>query len=286
MSACACGGFRGWRYPDRVNLLPTRWYTLFFMPSFVGLAMLMAGLLLLAWWSRGGVAHAWRRRAGAAMTVAGALVLYLASTPLVATWLTRSLERLTPHLSVAAAPTCDAIVVLGGGQQAYLADDGSMHVFTHHASDRMEQGIQAYLAGKAPLLAVGGGAFELPGLPPVTNAMAEQARSRGVPSEAVIEGGAALYTVDESQGVARQLQQRGVRRVLLCTSAVHMPRARLLYERLGLEVVPLPCDFDTRGAGERFSPLLLVPRGLALAQTENALKEWIGLTLYRARLDP
>lgn len=274
------------RYPDRVNLLPTRWYTMFFMPSFVGLVLLAAGLLLLVWWSRGSGTRDWRRRAGAAMSVAGALILYLASTPLVATWLTRSLERLTPHLSVARAPTCDAIVVLGGGQQAYLADDGSMHVFTHHASDRMEQGIQAYLAGKAPLLAVGGGTFELPGLSPVSNCMAEQARSRGVPPEAVIEGGPAFYTADESESVARKLQQRGVRRVLLCTSAVHMPRARLLYERLGLEVVPLPCDFDTRGAGERLSPLLLVPRGLALAQTENALKEWIGLTLYRARLDP
>ncbi|MGA1266482.1 MAG: YdcF family protein [Phycisphaerales bacterium] len=269
-----------------MNLLPTRWYTMFFMPSFAGLALLAAGLLGLLWWSRGVGVPAWRRHAAVAMSVAGMLILYLASTPLVATWLTRSLERLTPHLRVSDAPPCDAIVVLGGGQQAYLADDGSMHVFTHHAGDRMEQGIQAYLAGKAPLLAVGGGAFELPGLPPVSNCMAEQARSRGIPAEAVIEGGPALYTVDESQGVARQLQQRGVRRVLLCTSAVHMPRARLLYERLGLEVVPLPCDFDTRGAGERFSPLLLVPRGLALAQTENALKEWIGLTLYRARLDP
>jgi uncharacterized SAM-binding protein YcdF (DUF218 family) len=77
--------------------------------------------------------------------------------------------------------------------------------------------------------------------------------------------------------LATSLRQRGVKHVLLCTSAIHMPRARLLMERLGFQVTPIPGDFDTRGAVERFSPLLLIPRGGAMAQTENGLKEWVGM---------
>ena len=66
----------------------------------------------------------------------------------------------------------------------------------------------------------------------------------------------------------------------LCTSAYHMPRARLAYERAGFAVTPVPCDFDTRGAAERFSPALLLPRGVALSQSEHCLKEWMGLAAY------
>jgi uncharacterized SAM-binding protein YcdF (DUF218 family) len=97
-----------------------------------------------------------------------------------------------------------------------------------------------------------------------------------VPAAAAFAAGRALYTSDESQLVATLLRERGARTVIVCTSAMHLPRAAEHYRGLGFEVVPLPSDFATRGAAESWSWALLVPRGLALSQVDSAIKEWMG----------
>ena len=72
------------------------------------------------------------------------------------------------------------------------------------------------------------------------------------------------------------LRERRASRVILATSASHMPRARIHFERQGIHVTPLSCDFNTRGLAERFTFTQVLPRGLALAQSEDCLKEWLG----------
>jgi uncharacterized SAM-binding protein YcdF (DUF218 family) len=259
-----------------VNLIPTRWYTVLFMPSSVSLLLMAVGLVLLWRCLRGTPSAGRGARLGLSLVTAGFTLLYLASTPLVAAWLSRSLERQTPYLDPEKAPQADAIVVLGGGQQGYVAEDGSIRLFTHHAGDRFETGLRAFELGKAPLLVLGGGSLPVPGDPLVGDLLRRMARQRGVPDDRIISCGRALYTTDEIAQLADSMRARGVKHVLLCTSASHMPRARMIMERLGFQVTPLPADFDTRGSAERFTLMMLVPRGGALAQTENGLKEWIG----------
>jgi len=210
----------------------------------------------------------------------GVVVLYAACTPFVATMLARGLERQTPYLAVADAPRVDAIVVLGGGESVYVAQDGQVDIY-ERIGDRFERGIAAFRANKAPLFAVGGGASPLPSEPLISDWLRAQAVARGVPASAIITGGKALYTEDESEDLAKQLRERAVQRVLLCTSAYHMPRAKLLYERQGFTVTALPCDFRSRGEAETFSFKLFLPRGVALDVTETCLKEWLGLAAYR-----
>jgi uncharacterized SAM-binding protein YcdF (DUF218 family) len=265
-----------------MGLVPTRWYLMLVMPSTIGMLLMAAGLLLFVRRLRRG--QSGRALRAPLMTSAGGLmILYLASTPLVATMLSRSLERMTPYLAPENAPVVDAIVVLGGGQSGYQAEDGSMHLQGGRGSDRLERGIQAFKAGKAPLLVLGGGSFGLPTDMLVGEFMRRAAVECGVPPEAILACGDAKYTTDEGASIAALVEPRGVRRILLCTSATHLPRATIAYERLGFDVVGLPCDFDTRGSGERMSALLLLPRGQALSQTENAVKEWLGLSVARVQ---
>jgi len=250
------------------------------MPSTIGIALIAIGVFVTMRRARRGAA--WPAlRLPLAMAACGVGLLWSASTPLVATALSRSLERMTPYLRPEDAPLADAIVVLGGGQSGHVAECGTHHLQGGRGSDRLEQGVRAFRAARAPLLVTGGGSFGLPGDDMVGEWMKSEAVARGVPAEAVLACGDAKYTTDESEAIAELMRPRGVRRIQLCTSATHLPRARLAYERLGLEVTGVPCDFDTRGVGESFSPLMLLPRGQALFQTENALKEWIGLTAAR-----
>jgi uncharacterized SAM-binding protein YcdF (DUF218 family) len=263
-----------------VNLVPTRWYTSLFMPTTVSIVLIAIGLWMV-WRAMRNPSRGRMAGRGLGMATVGMMLLYACCTPLVATWIARSLETQSVPISVADAPHVDAIVVLGGGIATMMRPDGTADLYWHNASDRFERGVAAFKAGKAPCLAIGGGDAVIDDAPTVSDWVRQQAIERGVPASALIVGGAASYTTDESEGLVKELRTRGVRTILLCTSAYHIPRARLIYERLGMQAVAMPCDFDTRGAAERFSMKLLIPRGLALAQTEACLKEWIGLAALR-----
>lgn len=72
-------------------------------------------------------------------------------------------------------------------------------------------------------------------------------------------------------------------RVLLVTSAWHMPRARMLFERAGLEVVEAPCDYEMHYAAEE--PIEIkdfFPNAEALMRNSYAIKEWVARIGYAA----
>ena len=246
------------------------------MPSSVLMVAVVLGVFLML--------RAWRRgkrpseaRFACGLTVTSLVVLYLASTPLVARWVAESLERQNPPVDPVTMPVADAIVVLGGSMYATVGPDGTALLYARHASDRFETAMQAFSAGRAPIIAFGGGGTGVPGTPTEGEWNRARAIARGVPADRAIAGPVALYTSDESEGIARVLRERGVKRIILCSSAVHLPRARMNYEKLGFEVTPLPSDFATRGAAEDWSWALLIPRGMALSQVDAGVKEWMGL---------
>jgi len=85
------------------------------------------------------------------------------------------------------------------------------------------------------------------------------------------------------------LKEKGINRILLVTSALHMPRSVALFEKQGLEVIPAPTDFTITEDGwqQTFSPntetLLtnILPNSSSLGLTTNVIKEYIGLLVYR-----
>jgi uncharacterized SAM-binding protein YcdF (DUF218 family) len=246
------------------------------MPSSVLMVAVVLGVFLML--------RAWRRgkrpseaRFACGLTVTSLVVLYLASTPLVARWVAESLERQNPPVDPVTMPVADALVVLGGSMYATVGPDGTTLLYARHASDRFETAMQAFSAGRAPIIAFGGGGTGVPGTPTEGEWNRARAIARGAPADRAIAGPVALYTSDESEGIARVLRERGVKRIILCSSAVHLPRARMNYEKLGFEVTPLPSDFATRGTAEDWSWALLIPRGMALSQVDAGVKEWMGL---------
>ena len=117
-----------------MNLVATRWWSMFFMPSSVLIVALALGVFLML--------RAWRRgkrpgeaRFACGLTVTSLVVLYLASTPLVARWVAESLERQNPPVDPVTMPVTDAIVVLGGSMYATVGPDGTTLLYARHASD-------------------------------------------------------------------------------------------------------------------------------------------------------
>ena len=73
----------------------------------------------------------------------------------------------------------------------------------------------------------------------------------------------------------------GFKRIRLVTSAWHMPRAKTLFERAGLEVIPAPTDYEMHCFAELSPrPRDFVPSSDALNRNSFAVKEWVARFCY------
>ena len=66
------------------------------------------------------------------------------------------------------------------------------------------------------------------------------------------------------------------RKIVLVTSAFHMPRSVLNFADKGLDIVPFPCDYQLSGKMQ-LSIFNFMPQGFALELSAMALKEYLGL---------
>jgi uncharacterized SAM-binding protein YcdF (DUF218 family) len=224
-----------------------------------------------------------RQKRGGLAALAGALgllVLAGSSSPAVSDRLVAALERGYPPADPQAAPTAGAIVVLGGSLAPGVPPRRGPELVD--ASDRVLHAARLYRAGKAPVVVASGG--RLPWLPAGRSEAAEMAdllAEWGVPREAVLLEEGSRTTSENAAATAKLLRARGVRRVLLVTSSIHMRRALAAFRAEGLEPLPSPCDALVAGEEAR-GPFAWLPDPAALARTHRAVKEWLGLLWYRA----
>ena len=71
--------------------------------------------------------------------------------------------------------------------------------------------------------------------------------------------------------------------MLLVTSAFHMRRSQRLFERQGMQVLPLPVDFQARGrwAGPLWrDPMQWLLSARALDDSSRALRELLGRLVH------
>jgi len=221
------------------------------------------------------------RRSGVQLVRCSRLLLLLAffwlwfwSTGAVGCWIGLSLEREFPPQTAEALPSADAIFVLGGGMA--VATNGCPYADMQDAADRAWQGARLYKAGKAPKVFV------------TSAADAELMVDLGVPREAITVNDKARNTEEEARFISTttttDYNLRAKPKVLLVTSAWHMRRAKLMFERYakGMEVVPAAADHMCTNAFAR--PLEFkdfIPDSVMLGRNAYLFKEIIGYYGYR-----
>lgn len=215
------------------------------------------------------------------------LLLWLSGNRWLSYSLARSLEW--QNLPLTNIPTADAILVLGGGTEPALFPRPSVEV--NSAGDRVLYAARLYKEGKAPNILVSGGNLTLLGDVSSTPAadMADLLRLMGVPSNAIWIQDKSENTHDDVVLSKQLLDKMGVKRILLVTSAMHMPRSIALCKHLGVDVIPAPTDFTVTQSGWNAlvsgsiaSQLInFFPNTSNLGLTTNVLKEYFGLVVYR-----
>jgi len=225
----------------------------------------------------GGGLAMWRRRWGLPVVAAGLLIVWGPATPVVADWLQRTLEDRFPPRRVAAAPTADAIVTLGGAIGAPVPP--RKYPDLSGAADRVWHAARLYRAGKAPLIVASGGT--LPWRDQrfrEADAMQALLTSWNVPADSVLRESASANTYENAVNTADILEERDLDRVLLVTSALHMRRALATFRSAGVTAVPAPTDY--RVVDDPGSLLDLVPSAGALARSTAAIREYVGYLVY------
>lgn len=229
----------------------------------VGSALLgLALALLLSWLGLG--------RAARRIAVAAGLWLLLWSLPIVSHGLRARLESSYPEATASAAPLAQAIVVLGGGVRP--AEQLEKMPDLNSAADRMWLAARLYKAGKAPLMLVSGGSDPSVSATSEARAMQDILVEMGVPEKAMVLEEDSRNTRENATNCAKILREKGVNQVLLVTSALHMPRAKALFDKQGLEVVAVAADFEAR---HRFSGVDWLPSADALDGSSRAIKELV-----------
>ena len=209
-------------------------------------------------------------------------LLWIFSTGVVSQLLWRWVEHPFQRRSVERAPLADAIVVLSGGRHPA---PGPAQISEWHDPDRFLAGVALFQSGRASrlLFTRGQNPFH-PGLPPEGELYRAEAVDLGVPSTSIGLTDRVTNTAQEAKAIRRLLPQDQPR-VLLVTSAFHMRRAQVLFERQGLTVLPYPVDFQVRAAwaGSIWrDPLQWLPNSGSLDGSSRALRELMGRLVYRS----
>ena len=251
---------------------------LFVYPLGLGCLLLLAALLIK------------RKEKWHLIVIAASLIiLWVGGNRWSAMSLARSLEwRYVPQGEL---PSVEVIVLLGGGTEQAQAPRSRVEV--NSAADRIMHAAQLYREGKAEHILLSGGSISW--LESTENSaaddMAELLVFLGVPEEAIWLEGQSVNTYENARNSKEFLEEKGITRIMLVTSALHMPRSVALFEKQGLEVIPAPADFTVTQEGWKslFSGpvqpkiIYLLPNASSLSLTTNVMKEYLGMFIYRLR---
>jgi len=196
--------------------------------------------------------------------------------PLLGAW-----KRASPPLALADVPQADAVVVLAGMIEARPAHRLEDRVEFESSVDRVLEGLRLVRAGKAPRLVLSGGPADLLGRAPAEapQLAAWLARMQLLEPERVVVEDRSRTTSENAERTATLAREHGWRRLILVTSALHMPRALGCFRRAGLDVVPYPADYLADAS--RLGPADFVPGEKGMLHARRLGRELIGIAAYR-----
>ncbi|MFQ5964060.1 MAG: YdcF family protein [Candidatus Scalinduaceae bacterium] len=156
----------------------------------------------------------------------------------------------------------DAIVVLSGGEGM-----------------RIIKGISLFHKKTAPLIIMTGGSSSLfdQSLKSAL-LMKEVAMELGVPDGRIIAETESRNSRENALNTKQILDKMNVQRIMLVTSAFHMPRAYALFKKIGVDAIPVASDVIIKPTP--YDPFSFVPNVGNLSLSSLAIKEYVGIVAY------
>ncbi len=204
-------------------------------------------------------------------------LLYLLATPIFSDQIFRFAEDYAVKKTISTIPKADAIVVLSGMISHTKSENGLVEQWGD--PDRFFGGIELIKAQKSDQII-----FTNALLPWSISKTSEgdflkkTALSLGVTEASIRLTKEVRNTRDEALEVKAVLNSVNPE-VILVTSAFHMARAKTLFEREGIRVIPYPVDFKV--SIDKITLMDFLPNANALVLTDTAVREFIGRVYYK-----
>lgn len=209
------------------------------------------------------------------------LLIYLFSISAVANRIIKPLEDYYSQPALSELKEAQAIVILGGGNLGGVPDfdgEGQVSMWT---ANRHFMGLRLHRELKLPMIFSGGLVFEESGAEAETAVRLHKAC--GVEEKYLLSDAKSRNTVENARFTRQLCQTNGFKKVILVTSAYHMPRSVALFRREGVDVIPCPTDYLTNKTLV-LDAFAFTPNHHSVSHAAIAIKEYLGILAVKAGL--
>ena len=171
------------------------------------------------------------------------------------------------------------IIVLGGAIDTILSQARGT-VSVSEAGERLFEAVKlAHRFPKARILFTGGHGRILYRSMSEADAVERLFLQMGISPDRLIFERKARNTWQNAKYTKALIKDHASERWLLITSAYHMARSVGCFNKVGLDTIPWPVDYRSRGASDVYRLLDVATKGWR--RTDTAVREWVGLIVYR-----
>ncbi|HEY3278046.1 MAG TPA: YdcF family protein [Syntrophorhabdaceae bacterium] len=207
-----------------------------------------------------------------------AAAIYLTSIGPVGDLLLGNLEKAYEIPALVKIAQCDVYVVLGGGANPRAPTIDGKGLPSPEALTRVMAAYRLYLIDRKPIILSGG---DYLGRETEAEITKRYLINLGVDKELIITETRARNTYENAYYTRVICEERGFRRILLVTSAFHMRRSVMLFNKLSGPVTPFPAGSRASGAADPFSWLPDIDNTVNVTA---AVREYIGILFYKITL--
>ena len=193
-----------------------------------------------------------------AFSVSGLLILLVFSNHFFAEWTIKLAEKPFVPINIGTLEKSEFVVVLSGDIARFEA---ALKILENGKADKM-----IVTAGKTP--------WEKKQYSD-GHQYINIAKQRGIKSEKLMITGVVHNAEQEAIQIKKRIPKGS--KLTLVTSAVHMTRAKMLFEKAGFNIIAFPIKFFS---GHKITPMSFIPSALALHRSSKIYREFQGRLFY------
>ena len=237
------------------------------LPLIFSPLMLVIGLIIL------GIIFNLRK-----FSLIGVIVLILSSLPIISNKFIAYLEKDYQPIEIAEIENVDAIVVLSGMIRV-IGDEENLKYEFNDSVDRFFAGLDLFNNNKSPILILTRG--KMPWSIGIAEGeyLKELAIKYGVSEENIILTDEVQNTDQEAKAIKEILTEDA--KIILVTSAFHMPRAEKVFKAANINLIPYPVDFQN--SKSKTTMMDFIPSAGSLFDTSHFVREMIGRLYYNLK---
>jgi uncharacterized SAM-binding protein YcdF (DUF218 family) len=233
----------------------------FFMPPLNSMLIIILGLLLV------------NKKLGKIIILLGLLTLYIQSIP----YTVNKLNIVLPPLQHSQLQLSDAIIVLGGGVNKVAPEYPLKANVSANTALRLNYVALLAKQNESELLILSGG---YAGNLREADVMQYTLRNIYAVHNPIILENKSRNTEENAKFVSNIIKPLHITKPILITQEWHINRAKMLFAKYGINVIPAPTGyFDTLSS--EIGWLAFLPNATSMNQLTTLYHEWLGYIIYK-----